>query len=137
MLKFYSIAYKTYNNGTYIDTHYARTLQEESEIKDDIVFINWDNLSEMYCRYSLLLPFGIWNFKRGRIVSFFSGNPFKKDFRDIKEWKTKLNIMVKIEYTDISNSISIEDVLEWNDAEKAIQYLNERKEKILKELNEK
>ena len=126
MLKFYSIAYKTYNNGTYIDTHYATTLKEESEIKNDLVFINWDNLSEMYHKYNLSLPFNIWNFKKGRLVSFFDGNPFKKDFRDIKEWKTELNIMVKIEYTDISNSISIEEVLKWQDSKKAIQYLNEK-----------
>ena len=130
MLKFYSIAYKTYNNGTYIDTHYARTLKEESEIKNDLVFINWDNLSEMYHKYNLSLPFNIWNFKKGRLVSFFVDNPFKKNFRDVKEWKTKLDIMVKIEYIDISNSISIEDVLKWHDAEKAIQYLNERNLKI-------
>jgi hypothetical protein len=130
MLKFYSIAYKTYNNGTYIDTHYAKTLKEESEIKNDLVLINWDNLSEMYHKYSLSLPFNIWNFKKGRLVSFFDGNPFKKDFRDIKEWKTKLDITVKIEYTDISNSTSIQEVLRWHDAEKAIQYLNERGLKI-------
>ena len=130
MLKFYSIAYKTYNNGTYIDTHYATTLKEESEIKNDLVFINWDNLSEMYHKYNLSLPFNIWNFKRGRLVSFFVDNPFKKGFRDVKEWKTKLDIMVKIEYTDVSNSMSIEDVLKWHDAEKAIQYLNERNLKI-------
>ena len=130
MLKFYSIAYKTYNNGTYIDTHYATTLKEESETKNDLVFINWDNLSEMYHKYNLSLPFNIWNFRKGRLVSFFVDNPFKKNFRDVKEWKTKLNITVKIEYTDVSNSMSIEDVLKWHDAEKAIQYLNERNLKI-------
>ena len=130
MLKFYSIAYKTYNNGTYIDTHYATTLKEESETKNDLVFINWDNLSEMYHKYNLSLPFNIWNFKKGRLVSFFVDNPFKKNFRDVKEWKTKLDIMVKIEYTDISNSMSIDEVLKWHDAEKAIQYLNERNLKI-------
>ena len=130
MLKFYSVAYKTYHNGTYIDTHYGKALKEESEVKDDIVLINWDNLSEMYQKLSLSLPFNIWNFKRGRLVSFFVGNPFKKDFRDIKEWKTKLDIVVKVEYTDISSSTSIEDVLKWHEAEKAIQYLNERNLKI-------
>lgn len=130
MLKFYSIAYKTFNNGTYIGTDYATTLKEESETKNDLVFINWGNLSEMYHKYNLSLPFNIWNFKKGRLVSFFVDNPFKKNFRDVKEWKTKLDIMVKIEYTDISNSMSIEDVLKWHDAEKAIQYLNERNLKI-------
>jgi hypothetical protein len=58
------------------------------------------------------------------------GNPFKKDFRDVKEWKTKLDIMVKVEYKDISSSMSLEDILKWHDAEKAIQYLNERNLKI-------
>ena len=130
MLKFYSVAYKTYNNGTYIDTRYATTLKEENEAKNDVIFINWDNLLEMYHKYSFLLPFNIWNLKRGRLVSFFNGNPFKKDFRDVKEWKTKLDIMVRIEYTDISNSMSIEQVLKWHNAEKAIQYLNERNLKI-------
>lgn len=130
MLKFYAIHYKTYNNGTYIDTHYAETLKEEGAVKDETIQINWDNLSEVRRKYSLSLPFTVYNFRRGRLVSFFVGNPFKKDFRDIKEWKTKLNIKLKIEYIDISNSMSIEEVLKWHDAEKAIQYLNERNLKI-------
>lgn len=130
MLKFYSIAYKTYHNETYIDTEYAKTLAEEGTVKDEIVQITWDNLSEMYQKYSLSLPFNIWNFKRGRLVSFFVGNFLKKNFRDIKEWKSDLNISVKVEYTDISNSMSIEEVLKWHNAEKAIQFLNERNLKI-------
>lgn len=130
MLKFYAIHYKTYNNGTYIKTYYTETLKEESEVKDEIIQVNWDNLSEIYHKYGLSLPFNIWNFKRGRLVSFFEGNPFKKDFRDIKEWKTKLNITLEIEYIDISNSMSIDEVLKWHNAEKAIQFLNERNLKI-------
>lgn len=130
MLKFYAIHYKTYNNGTYIKTYYAETLKEESEVKDEIIQVNWDNLSEIYHKYGLSLPFNIWNFKRGRLVSFFEGNPFKKDFRDIKEWKTKLDITLIIEYIDISNSKSIDEVLKWHNAEKAIQFLNERNLKI-------
>lgn len=130
MLKFYAIHYKTYNNGTYIDTHYAETLAEEDTVKNETIQMNWDNLSEIRRKYSLSLPFTIYNFKKGRLVSFFVGNPFKKDFRDIKEWKTKLDITLKIEYIDISNSKSIEEVLKWYNAEKAIQFLNERNLKI-------
>ena len=130
MLKFYSIAYKTYHNDTYIDTHYGKTLAEEGTVKDEIIQIDWDNLSEMYRKYSLALPFNIWNFKKGRLVSFFVGNFFKKDFQDIKEWKSPLNIWVKVEYTDITDSMSIDEVLKWHNAEKAIQFLNERNLKI-------
>lgn len=130
MLKFYAIHYKTYNNGTYIDTHYAETLAEEDTVKDENIQINWDNLSEIRRKYSLSLPFTVYNFKKGRLVSFFVGNPFKKDFRDVKEWKTKLDITLEIEYIDISNSKSIEEVLKWHNVEKAIQFLNERNLKI-------
>ena len=130
MLKFYAVHYKTYNNGTYIDTHYGEILAEEDTVKNETIQMNWDNLSEIRRKYSLSLPFTIYNFKRGRLISFFVGNPFKKDFRDIKEWKTDLNITLKIEYTDNSNSKSIEDVVRWNNAEKAIQFLNERNLKI-------
>lgn len=130
MLKFYSVVYKVYNNGTFIDGKPTRILAEENEVEDKTIFVHWDNLSEIYHKYSLLLPFNIWNFKKGRRVSFFCGNPFKKDFRDVKEWKTPLDIMIKIDYKDISNCMSVADILEWRDADKAIQYLNERGLKI-------
>ena len=131
MLKFYSVDCKVYNNGTFIDKSYGgRILAEEDSVQDEIILINWDNLSEEYHKLSAMLPFNFWNFKKGRLVSFFCGNPFKKDFRNIKEWKTKLDIMIAVKYTDITNSISIDEVLKWHDAEKAIQFLNERNLKI-------
>lgn len=131
MLKFYSVNYKVYNNGTFIDNSYGgRILVEEDSVQDKIILINWDNLSEEYYKLGTMLPFNFWNFKKGRIVSFFGWNPFKKDFRDIKEWKTKLDIMVKVKYTDITNLTSIAEVLEWCDVNKAIQFLNERNLKI-------
>ena len=107
MLKFYSVMYKTYNNGTFIDGNYTKILVEEGEIKNKIIFVDWDNLSEIYRKYSLLLPFNIWNFEKGRRISFFNGNPFKKNFRDIKEWKTPLNIKIEIDYKDISILVSL------------------------------
>ena len=36
MLKFYAIHYKTYHNGTYIDTHYGEILAEDGTVKAKI-----------------------------------------------------------------------------------------------------
>ena len=130
MLKFYSVSYTTYHNGTFITTNHGRTICDESEVKTFSEEITWDNLTEILHKYGCSLPFNVWEFKKGRRVSFFSGNPFKKDFRDIKEWKSPLNLTIKVQYKDISNVMSIQDVLKWHDAEKAIQYLNERGLKI-------
>ncbi len=127
MLKFYLIKIKVYNNGSFISNSCCgRTLLNEKDVENKIIFINWDNLSENYNKFGAELPFNFYNMKKGRRVSFCNWNPFKKDFRDIDEWKTKLDIMIKITYQDIDKSISIKDVLEWNDVEKAIIYLNER-----------
>ena len=126
MLKFYSVEYKTYNNGTLIGTRHGKTLIDEKEMEERIFSVKWDNLEEVYQKYSLMLPFNIWHFKKGRVVSFFEGLPFKKDFQDIKEWKRELNIVIQITYLDISASMSIDEILKWHNAEKAIQYLNER-----------
>ena len=126
MLKFYSVEYKTYNNGTLVGIRHGKTLIDEKGVEERIFSVKWDNIEEVYQKYGLMLPFNIWVFKKGRVVSFFEGLPFKKDFQDIKEWKRELNIVIQITYLDISKSMSINEILKWHDAEKAIQYLNER-----------
>ena len=131
MLKFYATKMKIYNNKTFICEAYGeRTLLDEKDVKDKTVSINWDNLSENYQKFGVVLPFNFFNFKKGRVVSFFDWNPFKKNLRDICEWKTELNITVKITYRDIDDSMSINEVLDWGNTKKAIQYLNERGLKI-------
>lgn len=128
MLKFYAIRTEIYNNETLIyESSHGRTLLDENDVKDETVFINWDNLSENYNKFSLALPFNFYNSKKGRVVSFYGWNPFLKD---IREWKTELNITIKITYRDIDNSMSINEVLDYGNIKKAIQYLNERGLKI-------
>lgn len=131
MLKFYAIRMKIYNNETFIcETYGGRILLDEKDVKDKTVSINWDNLSENYQKFGVALPFNFYNFKKGRVVSFYDWSPFKKNLKDIREWKTELNITVKITYQDIDDSMSINEVLDWRNTKKAIQYLNERGLKI-------
>lgn len=128
MLKFYRTYYHTYNKGHLIGSDSGRALVEESEKpKNKIIDFTWNNLQDLYSKYGILTSFSIWNFKKGRIISFFTDSLiFRKPWeKDIKEWKEKeldltLQISVK-EYTP-----SIQEVLEWHDSEKAIQYLKER-----------
>lgn len=85
----------------------------------------------MYHKYSLCFKFNIWNFKRGRLVSFFTDHWFEKEYRDIKEWKTSdLHITLTIRYKE--DSPSINEVMRYHDGEKAIQYLIERGLTIIK-----
>ena len=68
--------------------------------------------------------------KKGRVVSFFDsfGLFFDKDKRDIKEWKSELNITIKIENFKFVPSLSF--IYEWPDGDAALKYIEERKRLI-------
>lgn len=128
MLKFYRCYGKTYHKGKLYGVQgYATVVAEEKEIKNHTINITWDNLSEVYSKYSNYLPFNIWYFKRGRIISWFDAtfiSLIKGKYRDIKERKTSnLNITLEIYYKEFTPSL--QEVFNWHDAKKASQYLKE------------
>lgn len=124
-MKFYRCRYTTYHNGTRIGCIVGTKLTNE-EPKEETVQITWDNLSEMYHRFSAWCEFNVWNLKKGRVISFFTDSLFpKKDERDVKEWKTSdLGIVLEVAYEEFSPPIS--EVLEWHDGDAAMAYLRER-----------
>ena len=124
-MEFYRVIVETFNDGHCVGTSCGTSLLEE-EPKDFSEKITWDNLAEKYTQYGINLYFNVWNFKKGRVVSFFNNKFFPKPYeKDVKEWKNPLDIVVKVTYKKYT-TMSIEEVLKWHDIEKAIQYLKER-----------
>ena len=129
-MEFYNVIYEIYNNNTKVGEQWGKDLTDnptEKEIK-----INWENLRDIYKTYGGILPFNYWNFKRGRLISFFNCKVSDKNTWDIKEWKTpELNIILKIKYKKRnSNYISLNEILNWHDHEKAMIYLKEKNIKL-------
>lgn len=126
MLKFYNIKIKFYNkNGDLIDYDNNGTILTEKEPENHVDIITWDNLSEYYTNHCLQLPFSLWNFKKGRQISFYRWTS-----RDLKEWKDDLYITAHYEYVETNPSIQY--ILNWNNGTAAIQYLCERGLNIIK-----
>lgn len=127
MLEFYTLSLETYHNGQRVGRDSSTMLIDKSEAPDFdcVTDLNWENLDFVYPACGLMLPFNIWNTKKGRIVSFFNCALFDRNTWDIKEWKTPLNITLKSSARKRSN-VSIAEVLKWHDADKAIQYLKEK-----------
>ena len=125
MLHYYRVLYTTYNNGVKVGNTSGFTIADESEVKEETIPITWENLEEVYYDYGLKLPFNYYNSKRGRVISFFEGAFCDKNRRDIKEWKTpELNMKLIITYEVMPCSLN--DILNYWNSEKAIQYLRER-----------
>lgn len=129
-MKFYNHYVTTYRNGVEIMSKMHNTILTNDIPENKTDELTWDNLNDYYREHGLELPFGIWHFKKGRVILFHDGSLFDKYTRDIIEWKKKkpLNITIKHEYKE--TNVSIDYVLKWYDADKAIQYLNERGLKI-------
>lgn len=124
-MKFYYKYTTTYHNNTKIGTNVGRVLLDE-EPQKEITNLTWDNLDEQYYENGLTYQFNIWNFKRGRRVSFFVDKMFffTKDERDVKEWEEDLNVRIEVAYEEFNPSIDY--VLKWHDPDRAIAYLKEK-----------
>jgi hypothetical protein len=97
----------------------------DNEPKDEKVQVTWDNLNDIRQKFGLALPFNIWNYKKGRVISFFNASLFNRKTWDIKEWKeSDLDLCLQITY--IKAHPCIDDILKWHNQEQAIQYLKER-----------
>ena len=123
-MKYYRCYAETYHNGKLIGASNGGSYLTEKELPAKEKFIlTWENLSEMYNKLNLLCDFNIWNFKKGRIVSFFGHRLFDKNTWDIKEWKEELNVEVKVYY--LERNATVEDLKHF-DAVQVKKYLDER-----------
>ena len=125
MLHYYRVLFTTYNNGVKVGNTSGFTIADESEVKEKTIPITWENLEEVYYNYGPNFPFNYWNFKRGHVISFFEGAFCDKNRRDIKEWKTPV-LDMKLVITYEVCRCSLNDIINYWDSEKAIQYLRER-----------
>lgn len=125
MLHYYRVLFTTYNNGIEVGNTIGFIIADESEVKEETIPITWENLKEIYYNYGPNLPFNYWNFKHGRVISFFEGAFRDKNRRDIHERKTPV-LDMKLVITYEVCRCSLNDILKYWDSDKAIQYLRER-----------
>lgn len=127
MLKFYYVHYTTYYKGKKVSQTTARALCEESKVNNFRKKVTWENLTDIWEELGgQACGFTIWNMKKGRQLSFHSDT---LPWQEPKEWK-HTDPQVEIECRWSERQVSIQNVLDWHDAEKAVQYLNERNLKI-------
>lgn len=126
MLKYYYVYATTLRNNKVISKRYlCKIISEEKNNYSDN--ITWDNLDDYYYNNGLNCPFSIYNFKKGRCISFFDFKFKDKNTWDIREWKySDLNITIKYEYKEDTH-YSIDEILQYPDAEKAITFLAQSK----------
>lgn len=125
MLHYYRVLYTTYNNEVKVGSSHGFIIADENEIKEKTIPITWENLEEVSHDYGLRLSFTYWELKRGRVISFFNGAFRDKNRHDIHERKTPV-LDMKLVITYEVWRCSLNDIINYWDSDKAIQYLRER-----------
>lgn len=126
MLKFYYVHYTTYYKGQEVGWSIGDVLCEESKVENFRKKVTWENLDNIWEELgSYGCNFSIFNKRKGRQISFSNTWPWQEP----KEWK-HADPQVEIECRWSERKVSIKDIMEWHDPEKAMQYLNERNLKI-------
>nr|DAI07918.1 MAG TPA: hypothetical protein [Caudoviricetes sp.] len=124
MIDYYRIKCTTYVNGKEKSVHSLCNLLTEEQTQTKEIKITWENLNTVYYNWGLVLPFNYYQFKKGRVISFFRSSLFDKDSWDIKEWKQKeLDIVLKIQYEKVK--IALRELQNY-DVELVNQFLKDK-----------
>lgn len=122
MLNYYNIYYKTLDkNGDCFWTTVRNIIDYEENIKDkELIKITWDNVEEIYQKYYYCLPFEIWKIKKGIKLLFYD------DIIPKCSWKKLYKLNISLLITTEIDTPSLKELLEYNNSDKAIQYITER-----------
>ena len=118
MLKYYKPTTEVFINK--IRPFLIKLYKDEiSEIIPDTPSIkaDWDNILNIYEKIGLYLPYGLRKTRKG--LKFYY-----HDYFSIKQWKEELNIEIKTTWIEYKPTIN--ELLNFDDGDKAIQYLVER-----------
>ena len=114
-----------YQNGKHVGGYTFDMKLAEELPKDTELELTWENILYYYEKCGgLFVPFGIEHREKGLILKYWNG------WKIYKSWKEPISIIVKYCYQDISDTISINDILKYKPCDNAIKFLNERGLKI-------
>lgn len=124
MLKTVHKVREYYYKGELIRSYYNDFIINESEFtQETTTTITWENV-DIHCAKTLQRPFYIRSCKKGKKIGFDYCD-IGWGIKPIKQWKTSsVNIVIKEKYVEWKATIN--DILDYRDNEKAIQYLLER-----------
>ena len=88
------------------------------------ILLTWDNIDEYYKKYNFLFGWGLSSARKGKVTWVPDDWGY---YIKIKEWKEpNLDLILRLEPVDISDAVSIKDVVKIHDAAGALKFLRER-----------
>lgn len=123
MLEFYKVRYYAMIEDKKFLLFSGDTLLDDNSVKlvNHIDTITWDNINILWEKYHC--DCNVKQTKKGRVLVIFDDLFRLNVWKKFREWKDKINIPIIEENKKIT--VSLNKVLDWHNAEEAIQYLKE------------
>lgn len=124
MMKCYYFRMSLIRNGKVVVSDATGNTFSDKPLGKKEIPLTWDNIDEYYKKYGTMFGWGLNSARKGKVTWIPDGWGYSIK---IKEWKEpNLDLALRIEPVDISDSVSIKDVLKIHDAAGALKFLRER-----------
>lgn len=128
MINFYRQYFVVYYQNQEVYRMAVSFLADETDYKvkgTEKTPITWNNISGIYNKYEMFLPFNVWNLKKGRKICWFY-SPSSKLPKTIKQWKVS-DPELSFQWLPATiTDISLNDLMKRPNSELVIKYLIER-----------
>lgn len=124
MMKCYYFKISLIRNGKIVICDSTNNTFTDKPLEKKEIPLTWDNIDEYYKKYGIMFNWGLASARKGKVTWIPDGWGYSTK---IKEWKEpNLDLTLRLEPVDISDIISIKNVLKVHDAAGALKFLRER-----------
>lgn len=124
MTKCYYFRVTLIRNGKVVAVDRTNNTFTNKPLEKKEIPLTWDNIDEYYRKYGLMFGWGLSSARKGKVTWIPDGWGYSTR---IKEWKEpNLDLTLRLEPVDVSERVSIKDVLKIHDATNALKFLRER-----------
>lgn len=125
MMKCYYFKMLLTRNGKIVAADVSNKIFSSKSLEEKEISLTWDNIDEYYQKYgTTFFGWGLNSARKGKVTWIPDGWGYSTK---IKEWKEpNLDLTLRLKPVDISDNISIKDVLKIRDVAGALKFLRER-----------
>lgn len=124
MMKCYYFKITLLRKGKVIICDNSNKAFTDKPLEKKEILLTWDNIDEYYKKYGFIFGWGLSSVRKGKVTWIPEDWNYPTK---IKEWKEpNLNLILRLEPIDISDTVSIKDVVKIHDVAGALRFLRER-----------
>lgn len=124
MMKCYYFRITLLRKGKVITCDNSNMAFTDKPLEKKEILLTWDNIDEYYKKYGFIFGWGLSSVRKGKVTWIPNDWGYYTKIKKRKE--PNLDLILRLEPIDISDTVNIKDVVKIHDAAGALKFLRER-----------